>query len=190
MGGTLQGVARLAVFTFNTDEILEYQVFIKANRVSPFDLAASWRAYQENLEPSTVRGIPGVSINSLPEGTENGSSTSLDLDLEQYLVPAPATSVVYAANLTETPRSLKKVERFPVLTCQTKTSVSNNRPATIKEMEVVIPDPPFHPPGMVESKSVGTISPIQKQDVDRSVGSPRLVTDTCYGLTLHFALSI
>ncbi|KAJ0682331.1 putative 6-phosphofructo-2-kinase, Fructose-2,6-bisphosphate 2-phosphatase [Helianthus annuus] len=44
MGGTLQSVARLAVFTFNTDEILEYQVFIKANRVSPFDLADSWRA--------------------------------------------------------------------------------------------------------------------------------------------------
>lgn len=70
MGGTLQGVARLAVFKFNTDEILEYQVFIKANRVSPFDLAASWRAYQENLEPSTVRGIPDVSINSVPEGVE------------------------------------------------------------------------------------------------------------------------
>ncbi|KAF5795931.1 putative 6-phosphofructo-2-kinase, Fructose-2,6-bisphosphate 2-phosphatase [Helianthus annuus] len=119
MGGTLQGVARLAVFTFNTDEILEYQVFIKANRLSPFDLAAnglpfkkSWRAYQENLEPSTVRGIPEFSINSLPEGAENGSSTSLDLDLEQYLVPAPATSVVYAANLTETPRSLKKGGAF------------------------------------------------------------------------------
>ncbi|KAM0044708.1 putative 6-phosphofructo-2-kinase, Fructose-2,6-bisphosphate 2-phosphatase [Helianthus debilis subsp. tardiflorus] len=184
MGGTLQGVARLAVFTFNTDEILEYQVFIKANRVSPFDLAASWRAYQENLEPSTVRGIPDVSINSLPEGAENGSSTSLDLDLEQYLVPAPATSVVYAANLTETPRSLKKGGAFSSADVSNKdTSVSNDRPTTIKEMEVVIPDPPklFHPPGMVESKSVGTISPIQKQDsykalyVDRGVGSPRLV---------------
>ncbi|KAM0048933.1 putative 6-phosphofructo-2-kinase, Fructose-2,6-bisphosphate 2-phosphatase [Helianthus debilis subsp. tardiflorus] len=68
MGGTLQGVARLAVFTFNIDEILEYQVFIKAIRVSPFALAASWKAYQENLEPSTVRGIPN--INSLPEGGE------------------------------------------------------------------------------------------------------------------------
>ncbi|KAI7734616.1 hypothetical protein M8C21_025411 [Ambrosia artemisiifolia] len=184
MGGTLQGVARLAVFKFNTDEVLEYQVFIKANRVSPFDLAASWRAYQENLEPSTVRGIPDVSINSLPEGAENGSSTSLDLDLEQYLVPAPAISVVYAANLTETPRSLKRGGVFSNAEASTKdTSVSNDRPATIKEMEVVIPDPPklFHPPGMVESKSVGTLSPLPKQDsyrglyVDRGVGSPRLV---------------
>ena len=46
-------------------------MFIKADRVSPFDLAASWRAYQENLQPSTVRGIPDVSMNSVPEsGTE------------------------------------------------------------------------------------------------------------------------
>lgn len=64
-GGTLQGESRLAVFK-NGDEILECRVFIKADRVSPFDLAASWRAYQENLQPSTVRGIPDVSINSTP----------------------------------------------------------------------------------------------------------------------------
>lgn len=48
---------------------------------------------------------------------------------------------------------------------------------------MAIPDPPklYHPPGMVESKSVGTISPSQRQEshrgifVDRGVGSPRLV---------------
>lgn len=69
--GTLQGVARLALFRLSSDELLEYRVFIKADRVSPFDLAASWRAYQENLQPSTVRGIPDVSINAAPEmGTE------------------------------------------------------------------------------------------------------------------------
>ncbi|XP_076942188.1 6-phosphofructo-2-kinase/fructose-2,6-bisphosphatase-like isoform X2 [Bidens hawaiensis] len=212
MGDTLQGVARLAVFKLNADEILEYQVFIKASRVSPFDLAASWRAYQENLEPSTVRGIPDVSINSLPEGAENGSSTSLELDLEQYLVPAPPTTTVYAANLTETPRSLKRGGVFSNADVSTKdthtgvsndrpgvsndrTSVSSDRPATIKEIEIVIPDPPklFHPPGMVESKSVGTFSSLQKQDshrglyVDRGVGSPRMIksasahTLTSYG---------
>lgn len=39
---------------------------------------------------------------------QNGSAASLELDLEQYVVPAPTTSsgVVYAANLTESPRSL------------------------------------------------------------------------------------
>lgn len=66
-GGTLQGDARLALFRLNGDEVLESRVFIKADRVSPFDLAASWRAYQENLKPSTVRGIPDVSINAVPE---------------------------------------------------------------------------------------------------------------------------
>ena len=52
-----------------------------------------------------------------------------------------------------------------------------------QEMEVVIPDPlkVYSSSGMVESKSVGTFSPVQKQDghrslfVDRGVGSPRLV---------------
>ena len=43
--------------------------------------------------------------------TQNGSSSaSLELDLEHYVVPAPATAVnsglIYAANMTETPRSL------------------------------------------------------------------------------------
>lgn len=46
--GTLQGDARSALFRLNGDEIFEYQVFIQADRVSPFDLAASWRAYIEN----------------------------------------------------------------------------------------------------------------------------------------------
>ncbi|PKI73259.1 hypothetical protein CRG98_006352 [Punica granatum] len=152
-GGHLQGDARLAIFRFNADEVLEHPVVIKANRVSPFDLAASWRAYQDNLQPSTVRGIP-----------DNGSSASLELDLEHYVVPAPSTSansaLVYAANMTETPRSL------------TRTG-----------MEIIVPDPSKGYPasGMVESKSVGTFSSLQKQDchrglfVDRGVGSPRLV---------------
>lgn len=50
-------------------------------------------------------------------------------------------------------------------------------------MEVIVPDPSkvYSSSGMVESKSVGTFSPLQKQDshrgllVDRGVGSPRLV---------------
>ena len=50
-------------------------------------------------------------------------------------------------------------------------------------MEIIVPDSSqvYSGPGMVESKSVGTFSPLQKQDshrgllVDRGVGSPRLV---------------
>lgn len=52
-----------------------------------------------------------------------------------------------------------------------------------QDMEVSVPDPSkvYSSSGMVESKSVGTFSPLQKQDshrglfVDRGVGSPRLV---------------
>lgn len=77
--GTLQGDARLALFRLTSDEVLEYRVFIKADRVSPFDLAASWRAYQKNFQPSTVRGIPDVSINAAPEtGTEVWISSWLE----------------------------------------------------------------------------------------------------------------
>ncbi|KAF8394891.1 hypothetical protein HHK36_018829 [Tetracentron sinense] len=142
-GGALQGDTRMALFRLNTDEILEYRVFIKADRVSPFDLAASWRAYKQNLQPSAVRGIPDVSINPMPDTwTENGSSASLELDLEHYVVPAPATSansgLVYAANMTETPRSLTR-GAFTNSDSSGSASHSNKagdvsvgRPATIK----------------------------------------------------------
>ncbi|XP_048324165.2 6-phosphofructo-2-kinase/fructose-2,6-bisphosphatase isoform X1 [Ziziphus jujuba] len=196
IGGTLQGDARLAIFRLNNDEVLEYRVFILADRVSPFDLAASWRAYQENLRPSSVRGIPDVSIDSVPgRGAENGSAATLELDLEHYVVPAPSTSansgLVYAANMTETPRSLTHSGVFSNSDGSGNVSnsfkdgggISGDRPATIKEMEIVVPDPVkmYSSAGMVESKSVGTFSPLQKQDghrglfVDRGVGSPRLV---------------
>lgn len=74
--GALHGDARMAVFKLNTyadggdQDVLDYIVVIKADRVSPFDLAASWRAYHENLRPSTVRGIPDVSINAVADPNE------------------------------------------------------------------------------------------------------------------------
>ncbi|XP_073001703.1 6-phosphofructo-2-kinase/fructose-2,6-bisphosphatase-like isoform X2 [Typha latifolia] len=193
-GGTLEGDARMALFKINGDEeVVEYRVFIKADIVSPFDLAASWRAYQENLQPSRVRGIPDVSINVAYDGIENGSSASLELDLEHYVVPAPTANrgVVYAANLTENPRSLFQNGPF-VRHDVTSSSLQdpyrgdaftfdhgNDR----KDTEVTVADPfkVFPAYGMVESKSVGTFSALQKQDgqrgffVDRGVGSPRLV---------------
>ncbi|KAK7387249.1 hypothetical protein VNO78_27891 [Psophocarpus tetragonolobus] len=174
VGGALQEDARLALFRLDSGDILEYQVFVKADRVSPFDLAASWRAYQDNFRPSSVRWIPDVSINSAPQtGGENGCSVGLELDIEHYVVPTPATAAnsahVYAANMTENPRSL--------------ISGSGSSSYPFKEMEVIVPDPSkmFQSPGMVESKSVGTFSPLQKQEsqrglfVDRGVGSPRLL---------------
>ncbi|KAJ6310251.1 hypothetical protein OIU76_015059 [Salix suchowensis] len=186
-GGALQEESRLAVFK-NGDVTVEYRVFIKSDRVSPFDLAASWRVYQENLRPSTVRGIPDVSINSAPIARiENGSSAGLEIDLEHYVIPAPSTSAnsafVYAADNTENPR-------FSNVDCSDNASysfkdsgVSADGPTTIKEMEVVIPDPSkvYSGSDMVESKSVDSFSSLQKQDghrglfVDRGVGSPRSV---------------
>ncbi|XP_031114035.1 6-phosphofructo-2-kinase/fructose-2,6-bisphosphatase-like [Ipomoea triloba] len=178
IGGTLQGDGRLALFKLNEEELIEYKVYIKADLVSPFDLAASWRAFHENRKPSTVRGIPDISINS---GTElGGFSATVDLDLEHYVVPSPTTSansgLVYAANLTETPRSLNGYG----------------------EMEVAVPNPTKEPSSSVilESKSVGTLS-LQKNDiqkcisVDRGVGSPRLLKSprtTTFTLDLNLNL--
>ncbi|XP_054798477.1 6-phosphofructo-2-kinase/fructose-2,6-bisphosphatase-like [Prosopis cineraria] len=184
--GALQEDTRLALFRLENAEVLEYQVFVKVDRVSPFDLAASWRAYQENFRPSYVRGIPDVSINSAPQtGGENGSFVGLDLDLEHYVVPAPSTSansIAYAANMTENPRSPVSGSGSSAYSIR-DVDVTVDRPAAFKEMEIIVPDPSIvgQGSGMVESKSVGTFTAMQKQDgqrghfVDRGVGSPRLV---------------
>ncbi|XP_078446915.1 fructose-2,6-bisphosphatase isoform X2 [Wolffia australiana] len=69
-GGNLCGDARLANFKIcsspGAEDMLECKVIMKSDIVSPFDLAASWRAYKENFQPSTVRGMPDVTINSGP----------------------------------------------------------------------------------------------------------------------------
>ncbi|XP_064966223.1 6-phosphofructo-2-kinase/fructose-2,6-bisphosphatase-like isoform X3 [Musa acuminata AAA Group] len=206
-GGTLEeGDARSALFKIGGDEeVLEYKVFIKADIVSPFDLAASWRAYQENLQPSRVRGIPDVSINVAPNtGLEQiGPASPLELDLEHYVVPAPSASagVVYAANLTETPRSLPTAGIFSKNDALSGSSYGSSKAGVFsldysiscKDLDTTVLDPDSdHPkcppaPGMVESKSVGTFSPLPKQDgqkglfVDRGVGSPRLVKSASAG---------
>lgn len=44
-----------------------------------------------------------------------GSQASLELDIEHYVVPAPSSAnsgPVYAANMTETPRSLARTGVF------------------------------------------------------------------------------
>ncbi|KAK6145254.1 hypothetical protein DH2020_022074 [Rehmannia glutinosa] len=204
-GGALRGDRRTTMFKLS-DEVLEYRVLIKADRVSPFDLAASWRAYQENFQPSAVRGMPDVSIDSVAEASnENGSSASLELDLEHYVVPAPTTSansgLVYAANLTATPRSLSRVGVFSrtdgssgASQFQRDTGVSVDRPDLLG-MEVIVPDATklSSGSGLVESKSVGTFSSMQKQEghrglfVDRGVGSPRLVGLPARGKTFTAA---
>lgn len=74
-GGTLEEDMRAALFKTKSDSgeevVINCRVFLKEDLVSPFDLAASWRAYQENFQPSRVRGIPDVVMNvAQPESTE------------------------------------------------------------------------------------------------------------------------
>ncbi|KAJ4895399.1 hypothetical protein Rs2_22193 [Raphanus sativus] len=193
-GGSLQGDARVALFKLEGDVIVESRVFINAVRVSPFDLAASWRAYRENLQPSTVRGIPDVSINPDPTPVESCPSESLELDLEHYEVPAPApsaqSSLFYAADNAENPRSLSASGSFvnddtPKAASKSPrvSAVSEDGSPSAEDMEVTIPDhsDSYSASGVGESKSVGILSPIHQKDgqrglfVDRGVGSPRLV---------------
>ncbi|CAJ2652594.1 unnamed protein product [Trifolium pratense] len=180
IGGALQGGARLASFKLDNDQAVEYKVFVQASRVSSFDLAASWRAYKENFHPSAVRGIPDVSISSeLQTENETVSSVGLELDLEHYVVPAPSNSArVYAANLTENPRSRNSVSGSDSYSAGDD-SFSFDQPETEMEINDLDPSKAYESPRMVKSQSVGTMSTLRKEDgqrgpfVDRGVGFPR-----------------
>ncbi|KAG0487955.1 hypothetical protein HPP92_006766 [Vanilla planifolia] len=70
INGNLEGSARSALFKLPecvVDDVWEYWVSVTAEIISPFDLAACWRTYREDLRPSTVRGIPDVSLNAASE---------------------------------------------------------------------------------------------------------------------------
>lgn len=75
-----------------------------------------------------------VILSTTTATTQNGMSSSLDLDLEQYVVPTPSTPVVYAANLTENPRSLKHNKE----STKGDVGVSNDLQTTIKVTFLVI----------------------------------------------------
>jgi 6-phosphofructo-2-kinase/fructose-2,6-biphosphatase len=56
---------RTAVFKLDEGkDILECKVQVETEILSPFDLAASWRAHQEYLQRSRVRGAHDVTINT------------------------------------------------------------------------------------------------------------------------------
>ncbi|XP_066362243.1 6-phosphofructo-2-kinase/fructose-2,6-bisphosphatase-like isoform X3 [Miscanthus floridulus] len=191
-GGMLEGDVRVALFKLNgDDEVLEFRVFNKADLVSPLELAASWRVYKENFQPSKVRGIPDISINVAPtNATEEGSAATLELDLEHYVVPSPPTAPPngYAANLAATPASMIHTGALwtnDILLSdgiQSPSSVSaklEDRSNDKKNIEAWATDSSKNS-GLIESKSVGTFTPLQKLDgqkglfVDRGVGSPML----------------
>lgn len=67
-GGRMDGDAPpIASFKLPILDPLEFPVTIKADPVSPFTLAASWRLHMENLQShgTMVRGIPDVSISGV-----------------------------------------------------------------------------------------------------------------------------
>jgi 6-phosphofructo-2-kinase / fructose-2,6-biphosphatase 3 len=72
-GGTLEEDMRAALFKIKSDSgeeiVIKCRISLKEDLVSPFDLAASWRAYQGNFQPSRVRGIPDVVMHVEPHGT-------------------------------------------------------------------------------------------------------------------------
>ncbi|KAJ1297590.1 hypothetical protein BS78_01G388100 [Paspalum vaginatum] len=60
---------RSAVFKLDEGKgVLECKVQVETEMLSPFDLAASWRAHQEYLQHSRVRGAHDVTINIGLEG--------------------------------------------------------------------------------------------------------------------------
>eukprot|EP00250_Pteridium_aquilinum_P003120 c13451_g1_i1 orf=429-2735(-) len=177
-------------------DIVEFPVHVKADRVSPFALAGSWRAYKQNLQShgSMVRGIPDVSIDSLPS-LEGSGPHALELDLEHYEVPTPAIEVNlesgYEADKAEAPRS---IHRLPSLIVDATYEDGGFQMATAKEISTnflrsVSKDllaaaheacPSTAPVVLGEVKLVGTdqtflrCDSFQGQYVDRGVGnSPR-----------------
>ncbi|BBN14963.1 hypothetical protein MPTK1_6g15850 [Marchantia polymorpha subsp. ruderalis] len=204
-GGRMDGDAPpIASFKLPILDPLEFPVTIKADPVSPFTLAASWRLHMENLQShgTMVRGIPDVSISgvsaTLPARKLTGSQ-ALELDLEHYEIPTPAsgpTGAQYVANAAEDPRGLQlhRSASVPVPVSENRnrmikrldSNVSRDRCVSIKDLVVLggaessLPTTAPTTPG--ESKTVGTdpFSPRFTQDhqgiyVDKGVGSsPRI----------------
>ncbi|VAI06684.1 unnamed protein product [Triticum turgidum subsp. durum] len=59
-----------AVFKLTEKDSLECKVWVETEMLSPFDLAASWKAHQENLQPSRVRGTYDVVMNTETEARD------------------------------------------------------------------------------------------------------------------------
>ncbi|KAM3229016.1 hypothetical protein ACQJBY_060130 [Aegilops geniculata] len=155
-----------AVFKLAEKDSLECKVWVETEMLSPFDLAASWKAHQENLQPSRVRGTYDVVMNTETEARDqNDFASGLELDLEKYVVPTTpnmGSGVVYAANLTENPRSLLDTGISPDNLIKGDAPL-NHYANTKKDVDE------RHTPSQEEQKAVF---------VDRGVGSPRFARPT------------
>ncbi|XP_034573377.1 6-phosphofructo-2-kinase/fructose-2,6-bisphosphatase isoform X3 [Setaria viridis] len=75
---------RTAVFKLNEGkDVLECKVQVETEMLSPFDLAASWRAHQEYVLPSMVRGAHDITINTGLEGRAKGATGGHAPSLEE-----------------------------------------------------------------------------------------------------------
>ncbi|KAL5210568.1 hypothetical protein ABZP36_006191 [Zizania latifolia] len=165
---------RNALFKFN-DEIgvVECKILVETEMLSSFDLAASWKAHQEHLQPKT-RGAHDVIMNAESESrAKNGFGSGLELDLEKYIVPTPnmGSGVVYAANLTENPQSLLH------------TGISSNNDTTKGNLHNSIKGDasPNHYASSKKCVDGRNVPPHEEQRavfVDRGVGSPRFARPT------------
>ncbi|CAM0872720.1 unnamed protein product [Alopecurus aequalis] len=149
-----------AVFKLNEKDALECKVWVETEMLSPFDLAASWKARQENLQPSRVRGTYDVVMDAETESrAKNDVASGLELDLEKYVVPTTPnmdSGVVYAANLTENPRFLLD------------TGISSNNDTTMGSLHNLVKGV-ASPDDYANMKQEGQ----RVVFVDRGVGSPR-----------------
>ncbi|KAL3681536.1 hypothetical protein R1sor_024492 [Riccia sorocarpa] len=205
INGLVEGdAAPVASFVLPVRDPLVLPVTVKADPVSPFTLAASYKSHMENLQShgSMVRGIPDVSITgvspTLPPQKPSGSQT-LELDLEHYEIPPPASTrdsgSQYVANAAEDPRGLQRSASVPVPVADSRNRMlkrlernsSRDRCVSIKDLVVLggqaeSPLMTTEPTTPTESKTVGTdpYSPRFTEDhqgiyVDKGVGgSPRI----------------
>ncbi|CAM0872719.1 unnamed protein product [Alopecurus aequalis] len=159
-----------AVFKLNEKDALECKVWVETEMLSPFDLAASWKARQENLQPSRVRGTYDVVMDAETESrAKNDVASGLELDLEKYVVPTTPnmdSGVVYAANLTENPRFLLD------------TGISSNNDTTMGSLHnlvkgVASPDDYANMKQDVNGRHAPPQEGQRVVFVDRGVGSPR-----------------
>ncbi|RLM98100.1 6-phosphofructo-2-kinase/fructose-2,6-bisphosphatase [Panicum miliaceum] len=208
-GGMLEGDVRVALFKLNgDDEVLEFRVFNKADIVSPLAGGCTRRTFSlpESGESLTSVSMlhPLMELRFLfPVSLQEGSGATLELDLEHYVVPTPtAPPNEYAANLAATPASLIQTGALQTNDMllndgiQSPSSVSAG-PSSVsadfdghsnhkKNIETWATDSSkkIQTSGLVESKSVGTFTPLQKPDgqkgmfIDRGVGSPKLPKST------------
>ncbi|KAL5218880.1 hypothetical protein ABZP36_019564 [Zizania latifolia] len=165
---------RNALFKFNDETgVVECKTLVETEILSPFDLAASWKAHQEHLQPR-VHGAHNDIMNAASESrAKNGFASGLELDLEKYIVPTPnmGSGVVYAANLTENPRSLLH------------TGISSNNDTTTGNLHNSIKgDTSLNHYASSKKLADGRNAPPHEEQravfVDRGVGSPKFARPT------------